>query len=276
MTKNIAYMLLTCSRERSRYDTLKTVVDNIRQHPNFKELDSDLLVFDNASTYEGAKELLHSSFSHVVDSQDNYGYWGAIGWVVRNHARVLGKSYEYLYLIESDQIHYDWPALDKVEEFLDKHTEIDSMRVREFSVSEAHLYDKEKHLPESRRWAWCTQKNPFTGQRVTFQKSNDYDDVYVTNFTTLPPSVNRMSLMNIAFDHLECLDRFTEKDFWEACWRQNPNVALLDNGICHAKLGYARDVVSSHYTTTDVLIKNGYVKCEESLKLDLKGMKVDF
>ena len=266
-------MLLTCTRERSRYNTMMSVIENLKQHPDFKSLDSDLIVFDNASTFEDTKQVLHTSFTHVVDAQDNYGYWGAIGWVVRNVSAVLGKKYDYLYLIESDQIHYDWDGLDKAERFLDNHRKIDSVRVREFSVTEAHLYDKEKHLPDSRRWAWCTQKNPFTGKRVTFEKS-DEEGIYLTNFTTLPPSINRLSLMCKAFDHLENLEAFTERDFWAACHAVNPVVALLDKGICHAKLGYASDVVSSHYTSIDTLKKNGYVKCEESLRLDLKGIKV--
>jgi len=274
MTNKIAYMLLTCVREESRYRVLKAVIDNIIQHPEFEKLNEDLIVFDNDSYYSDTKYVLHNTFKNVVDSQENYGYWSPIGWTVRNHAKVLGKEYEYLYLIESDQIHYAWEKLERVENFLELRSDIDSVRVREFSVKESHLYDKEKNLSESKKWAWCTQKNPFTGERVKFEKTSEDSEMYITNFTTLPPSVNRMSLMNEGISHLESLDKFTEKDFWEACYKKNPSVALLDGGICHAKLGYDREVISSHYTNSDKLQKSGYVKCGESAKIDLKGMKV--
>lgn len=273
MSNKIAYMLLTCSRERSRYETMASVIQNLKSHPNFNKFNSDLIAFDNASTHEDAKDLLHSTFKHVVDAQDNYGYWNALGWVVRNHASVLGKEYEYIYLIESDQIHYDWDGLDIAESYLDSHPEISSMRVREFSVADAHLFDKERQSSESKRWAWCTQRNPFTGARVSFEQTEN-PRVFLTNFTALPPSVNRTTMMKHAFDHLESLPHFTEKDFWKACYDYNPVVALLDGGVCHAKLGFSPDVVSSHFSTPETLKKSGYVKCGESPRINIGSVKV--
>jgi hypothetical protein len=67
---------------------------------------------------------------------------------------------------------------------------------------------------------------------------------------------------------------FIETDFARACYEIAPTVGLINGGVCHAKLGYGKDVVSSHNTSEAAFNALGYKWCGQSRTIDASNVKV--
>lgn len=238
MTNDILYLLVTCSLEKTRFNVLEQVVQNLK---SFEDQDflHHMIVFDNASTIVESDTMLTSNFLNVVKSKHNVGFWSAIRWVLRNYQTILGRQYKYLYVIESDLIHTDdaFKRLEDVEHFLDENGKVGFVRVEEFFVNQRHLYDKQRPCVDSRQYAWCVQNNFLTRERVWFDIADEKAKIYKTNFLAKIPTVSRLEVMYEIFEKLAKLESFNEMTFQKLYHEYHKQSAILDGGIFHSKLG---------------------------------------
>jgi len=236
--KDTLILLVTCTKEITRFKVLEQVVDNL-----IKLVDTDtqenFLVFDNASTYPGSIELLTSSFKNVFQSKTNAGYWSAIFWCINNYEKMMNKDYKYLYIIESDIIHFD-KAFEKLrlcEKFLDDYEDIGSIRTEEFLVSERSLYDKRKQTKNSKKYACVVQHNFIENKNVEFELVDKINEIYSCNFLSKLPSLTRMKTIKEVFLELSKLREFSELDYQKLYYEKYKKSAIIDRGIWHSKLG---------------------------------------
>lgn len=226
LSKTFCFMV-TCCVEQTRKDVLDVVVANLIEE-QARAGSLDIAVFDNGSTVAGTRELLANNFDNVYFASQNKGYWSAIDWMMEN---VDMQRYEYLYVIESDNLHYQIERLVKCEKLLDTHPHIGSVRVQEFDVTNRHLYDKMNPSPASRRHAWFTQVNRTTGKPVDFVPIANTEGFYETQLSTFVCSVNRLDAMQRVFARLRERQSFLETDFQSEYHKLYLTTAQLDGGV---------------------------------------------
>lgn len=251
------HILVTCCLEPTRAAILREVIRSL-QGPLDAERQKDMIVFDNASSHELPNFDEAFPEATFVRAEENYGYWSAVNWVLNNYKLLLGREFDYVYVIESDMVHSSYPRISLVEEFLDDTPDIGSVRLQEFLVAEAHLYDKTNPQERSRRYAWTRLSNHFTGKKAYFLSSAKWPTVYRTNLAPQVPALNRMSFMREAFGELEKKEKLAEVDFQEVYFRKFSETALLDGGIYDCKLSAASDVMTGSYTDIQKLSGVGY------------------
>lgn len=256
------FVMVTCSLDASRAAVLEKVAANVVQkcvtvRPTMLD---DLLVIDNASTVPGTRELLASCFRHVHAVDRNVGYWTAVDWALAEGPALLGRDdYRYVYVIESDMLHYAFERLPVAECFLACRPDIGGVRCQEYSVEHQRLYDKERPRGSSRRWAWQSHTHFFTQQPIVHSPSGVLE-LYETSFLTQLPALNRIDVVRAAFDALRARRSFSEHDFQRECFERHPTNALLDGGIYHARLGTDVDgpCVTGSWSSQAVLQTTGY------------------
>ena len=216
---------------------LKRVLENIVECSSARpQLLTDVIVFDNASTQPNTLEQLLNVFPRVHSSSRNVGYWTALDWILRHRGEELPTvDYDLIYVIESDMIHYDIAKLAEAEAFLRAQPDVGAVRCMEYSVADMHLYDKSRPVKGGRRWAWQNHSHLVTGQRIEHVQSSA-PGIYLTTFLTQLPALNRLSVLDRAFEVLRSLPSFTEHDFQRACFEQHRTNALIDGGIFDVKL----------------------------------------
>ena len=264
---NIAFLLVTCCLEQSRTEILSHVVQNLcEQNPILK---NNLTVFDNASTDTNSVELLKANFDNVYRADKNVGYWSAIDWWLTT----VDHQQKYIYIIESDMIHYDFDKILACESFLEKHPDVGSVRLHEYSVKNKHLYNKDAPLPESKRTTWQSHTNKITGQPIHVIDSEN--DIYVTNFLTQLPALNRYETMKTVFNKLKTLSEFSELDFQRLYHNVYDKIAILDGGIFHCNLSmYETQTLTGSWSSRTLLEKFGYLRTRQSTIIPLDKYNV--
>lgn len=258
-----AILLVTCCMERTRYEIVKQVFENIRTQcpPEWRD---QILVFDNASTYLGAGELL-STFNNVYRSDRNVGYWSAIDWwlqhlVDTSPVMVNDGIYtpRYTYIIESDMIHYGASQLQAAVKTLDQHPEIGACRLHQYDVSNMHLYNKDVPRSDSHRNLWQSHTNKVTGQPIVHSRI-DESEFWRTNFLTQLPALNRFDALKRCFDALGKFERFTELDFQRMYHDLYPENSILNGGIFDCNLNpHGSGQVTGSWTDPRTLSQLGY------------------
>lgn len=216
-------------------------------------------VFDNHSTVEETLDLIRD-FPTVVRSDRNVGYWSAIDWWLES---LRAHPPDYVYVIESDMIHYDLAHVRACVGFLDDHPEFGSMRLHEYSVADWRLYNKDVPLPNSRRNLWQSHRNKVTGEPITHQCV--IEPFYSTNFLTQLPALNRYDTMREVFDSLRDRSTFTELDFQTLYHARHPRTAITDGGIFHCDLNpYGTSAITGSWTDPATLRRLGYSNTRHS------------
>lgn len=247
----VAHLLVTCCRDQTRAEVLNKVLANLAdQAPALHET---LTVFDNASTVAGTVGVLRDRYTNVYQSDRNVGYWTAIDWWL---TRLADDPPTYCYIIESDVTHYAFDRLARCAAYLDERPHVGGVRVHEYHVADARLYDKDRPVRGSRRNAWRSHTNTVTRQRVTVQ--HDADGVYLTSFNAHLPGLNRYDMLVEAFDRLRLMPSFTEHDFHRVCYDRYPSIALLDGGIWHDDLAYNGSGTVGSFLPAAELARLGY------------------
>jgi hypothetical protein len=231
--------------EQSRYDVLEKVIGSIKDEEAKKDffIEDDLIVFDNGSAHPGTVDLLCKNFKkNVFTSLVNKGYWSAVMWALDNYERILGRDYEYIYIIESDHFQFALERIAECEDALDTYEHIGGVRTQEYSVVNKHLYDKDivhkdRRYASSVRHMNCAEKVPVTLERL------GETHVYETNFMTALHAVNRLSHLKVVFENLADQEKFqrgefTEIDFQIEYYTRYPRIGQLDGGVFHAELGF--------------------------------------
>lgn len=253
-------LLVTCCLEQARADILTSVIDNILEEEartNLALTDS-IVVFDNASTVPGVVDRLRTVFKNVYQSNQNVGYWSAIDWFLTH----IPTNAKYTYMIESDMLHYAFDKIENVVTFLDNNLDVGSCRLHEYSVAEKHLWDKDNPVAGSKvNSLWQSHTNKVTNKKITLTQSAPGSDIYVTNFLTQMPAVNRASTLKSVIESFYNSHGFTERDIQAAYHQFFQKTAILDGGIfkcderCH---GLTSKSPSGSWTPTSVLDKIGY------------------
>jgi hypothetical protein len=266
MTNETLYIFVACSVEQTRFGILQKVVANLKEEQVKKSfnIDDDLVVFDNGSTVPGSQELLKENFKHVVGTQKNMGFWSALDWVLLNHKTVLnnGKDYKYVYIIESDMIHFALEKIEDCERVLNENKHVGSIKVQEYDVANSHLYNKTHQYEHSRKYAWVHHINFVTGDAVKLRLLDEHSRVYETNFLTVLPAFNRLEAVQNVFAKLRAFEgQFIEQDFQKLYYEQYPVIGLLDGGVFEAKLGYTLEnggSLSGSWSDTNAMAAVGY------------------
>jgi len=234
--KDTLKILVTCTKESTRYEILKQVVSNLQSVTDDQFL-KDMIVFDNASSYPGSMSLIEN-FLNVFQSNRNFGFWSAIFWCLNNYESILGRDYKYVYIIESDLIHTNdaLRRLQDCESFLDLNDDVGFIRTEEFLVSEKHLYDKQRPRKDSRKYAWVTQENGVENKRVDFHIADPIARIYKCNFLAKLPTLSRLSAVKKVFNELSKMKSFTEVDYQKLYYQQYKTSAVLDGGVFHSRL----------------------------------------
>ncbi len=257
MTDQTLYLLVTCSMDPSRARIAEQVVDSLVGQDRTAPFFRDLIVFDNASRHAEHLGRLPSGCV-IVRADRNVGFWTAIDWTLRHHVELLGRTYRYLYVIESDLIHFAMERLSACERFLDEHADVGGVRTQEFSVRMRFLYDK--RCPRLfRKTNAVAQTNLITGERVRFTLADRDERIYLTNFHAKVPALNRLSLVEAVFGELRQLPAVSEVDFMRGMYTRAPTIAQIDGGLFHAlaNIPQAGDV-SGSYSSPEELARLGY------------------
>jgi hypothetical protein len=258
MTDKILYALVTCSMDQSRSDLAIKVVKNLLEENKKAHFASDLLIFDNCSKFNHHLDIVPKEFT-VVKSNKNIGYWSAINWILNNYEHLLKKKYKYIYLIESDLIHYNIQALKECELFLDNNFDVGGVRTQKFSVRFRWLFDKKFHfLPFVFKSSLVSQINPFTNQKVWFEKVSDFRGIYKSNFHAKLPALNRIKLMKKVFSKLVQIHKISELDFMRFYFELNPIYSVLDRGIFYQLSSISSEHVSGSWSSDSSLVEINY------------------
>lgn len=253
------YIFVSCCMEETRFNTLKTVVSNLKASLS-EDIMNNMIVFDNASRSPGTLDILTEVFPTVIQSNVNVGLWSAVHWVLHNYKSIIDKNYEFVYVIESDCLHYDIEQIPYCEQALKDNPELASIRCQEFSVANRHLYDKMRQQKDSVKYAWVNQTNTITGGRVEFEKLEGYNNrIYKSNFLNQIPALNRLEDMKDVFDGLLLMGSFEEQDFRRLYHDKYKHVGILDGGMWDSFLGNVTTAIATaSHTPIQEFEKMGY------------------
>lgn len=266
----ICYLLVTCSREKTRSSMLETVVSTLKSHDEWSSWKNDTFVFDNDSSVEGTKEFLQKNFKNLLFSQENYGYWSAVNWF-SNFA--LEKQYEYIYIMESDCVHFDISQMKNAVKVLDLYQDIGMVRTAEFSVANRHLYDKSQFHKDSKKSEWFQQKNHFTSMPASYEKT-EIDKVYKTNLVAKVCGLHRINSLKKVMQNLATIEWFSELDFQKFYHEDFSFNAILDGGMYNSKIAYEPNSIAGSLVV-EKIDQNGYRKTREGFVTPVNDMKID-
>lgn len=260
LPRSTLVILVTCSRDETRRDLACAVVRNVVPLLRAAGLDGCFAVFDNASTYRDHLDLLPAGTRHVL-CRENIGYWSAINWILSNHEAIFSRSFEFIYIVESDLFHTDLRRLGTCEQFLRREHRASGVRTQEFSVRWRWRFDKQLHrLPFHITRSEVSLRNAITDERVWFELADSSERIFLTNFHAKLPALNRLSALRTAFARLAARDSFTERDFFAEMMVVHPFTGLLDGGIFHSMVARdTADTVSGSYSTENQLRRIGYL-----------------
>jgi len=229
-SKRLTILVILCSLSRDRHELAERVLSSIDFHSS--ELDFDLVIVDNGSSHEHSIQRI-SKRNIFIKLKENIGYWEALYWCLHSKNSPLSeKNSDYLYIIESDHVHFDLRALNYVMESLDKIPTIVSARVGEFNVRKRFLFSKEMtYLPFRRYRSLISLRNAITKEIVKFRVINQERGIYIANWHARLPNVSRTSVLKEVFVALASLENFTEYDFFELMHKQSSDILVLDKGI---------------------------------------------
>lgn len=249
----VAFLLVTCCRDPSRTNILRQVVENIKQQ--VPQLLYSLTVLDNASTEPGVNELLTSTFRHVYQADQNVGFWSACHWWLT--VELAKQPPKYVYVIESDMVHYAFDKLWTCASYLERHSDVGSVRLHEYSVANRNLYNKDTPQSNSRSNLWQSHTNRITGKPVELVHSDG--DVWETTFLTQVPALNRYDAMVDVFNHLAQMGSFIEPDFQALYWQKYQKTGIVDGGIFNCDLNpHGTPGITGSWSDEKTLASLGY------------------
>jgi len=266
MTQKTLYLLITCCVEQTRFDILKQVIESIKNEQITKNfnIENDIIVFDNGSTVPETIDLLAQNFKHIFQSSTNEGFWSAINWVLQ----VIDSRYEFIYVIESDHVHFALEKVADIESFLLTHPEVGGVRAQEFVVAERRLYNKSAPVTGSRTYAWVNQISHKTRQPISISET-DTAGFFVTDFLSQLHSVNRLDAFKQVFTELEKTSRsgkkFSELDYQLMFERHHDKFGIIDGGLFHARLSWNNGTIAGSYCGPNVQNTIGYQETRVSI-----------
>ena len=190
---NTLFLLISCSLDKTRDEVFDKVSKNlIRQNKKFKFF-HNLLVFDNASTQLKTLNCL-KLFPNVLKCNKNIGLWSAVSWSLNNYKKYFKKKFKYVYLMESDCIHFDLNKLNEAELFLDKNKNFGSVRCQKFSVFFKKFFDKDSIFSKYARNPIRMRSYP-SNNPAYFKKAQYYKNIFLSNLHAKLVGLNRIEML---------------------------------------------------------------------------------
>jgi hypothetical protein len=223
-------LIVTCSMSSGRAQIADDVILKINSLSNQINVQYKIHIIDNGSKIKSQFLLNHSDYE-VIEISENIGYWNALNWFFNHYweNEKFDKS-DYVYIIESDNLHFRLYPLNQVIEFMNKFDYINSVRVEEFSVKYRWFYYKEnRFLPFKKTRSLVSNKNLITKQKNKFTEMEN--NIYITNMHAKLTSISRLLVIQKVFKKLEKLSVISEKDFFQYMHDVNPSTAILNKGI---------------------------------------------
>lgn len=235
LLREVLFVVVTCTMEDSRERALRRLIDSINKQHRRVGFENNILVFDNGSSRtDGLKRLQPPAI--LVMSPENIGYWGALHWSMRHAPKLFDRQFKYIHPIESDLTLYEFERLGEAVDFLDCQDIIHTVRTQEFSVAWKKRYFKGSRSFFPRRRSWVAAYNGVTQEPVQFEKVDNFENIYRTNWHAKVPALHRFDMLKDTFETLAQYETLTELDFMRVAYQRNHQVALLDGGIYYANL----------------------------------------
>lgn len=237
LTKRVLYIVVSCCMEESRLEILEKVIDSLKleQERIKRSIECDMIAFDNGSKLEDSITQLKRLNCPLYVAKQNNGYWSALYWML-NHA-VDYDRYDYVYIIESDHVHFALDKIELCERALNEIPSFGSVRTQEYSIENRHLYDKTTQHKDGKKYAWVSHFNPIAKQSVSLSQTH-IPDIWESNFLTCLHSMNRLHEIRHVFNALATLENFSERDFQSLYYHSYPEIGQLDGGVFNALLGF--------------------------------------
>jgi len=257
--EDTCFLLVTCSRDESRADLAAQVIGNLNALLGALHLADRFAVFDNASTFDAPLAAVDPNAT-LIRADRNAGYWSAIHWVLENLETVYGRSYEFIYIVESDLYHSALAPLGLCESFLRTEPRAAAVRTQEFRVASRWRFDKRFHwLPGHITRSEVHLRNAVTKEKVWFEARVDFPGLYLTNFHAKLPALNRVAAMRDVFAALAHREAFAEGDFFVEMAARHPLTGLYDGGLFHSLLERGdKRFTSGSYSDSALLATLGY------------------
>jgi hypothetical protein len=272
MTRATTLLLVTCSLDESRAALACAVVKNLARLIPEANLKNRFILFDNGSVNSHHISLAPPGTT-VYRSKRNLGYWSALNWVLDESNNAIGKSSEYIYIVESDLMHLDLTAIEDCEKFLDQEQDASCVRTQEFSVRFKFRYDKRlSFLPFYIERSAISLRNAITGEKAWFRKTNSSNRIFLSNLHAKLPALNRISTLRSVFGRLAAKESFTENDFFSEVYQERRLSGVLDGGLYHsiASPSNSKDIISSSWTNPRRLEALGYHETRRARILDAR------
>lgn len=230
MNKKLTVLVVLCSMSKDRFRIAKSVIRSLQSLEN--SVNCNFIIIDNGSKYTLQQSELPGGSTYIA-MPTNLGYWGILHWAMYSKFSPLTDSFpEYIYIVESDHIHFAPNKLNDVLESLDSYPHIYCARVAEFSVRYRYFYSKESRLlPFKKKRSLVSTRNAITKQKTSFVPIEENSVIYLSNWHARLPSVFRYVALRESFRQLALLPSFTEHHFFEIMHNQSNHILVLDRGI---------------------------------------------
>lgn len=129
--QTINILIVVCSLEQTRYDMSKIVLDSIAKLLNTIS-NYKIYILENGSTFQLRKSDIPFSCT-LLRMKKNLGYWSAL-YLFLKYLSNKNDEAGYIYLVESDNLHYNLARLDTARNFLNHNPSIVSVRSQEFNI----------------------------------------------------------------------------------------------------------------------------------------------
>lgn len=230
---DILFAVFSCSIEGTRDRAFNEVSENITSSEIWPSIRDSTILFDNAST-KPLTLCAFDKFQNIAKCERNVGYWSAVNWVLENYQRLVPEK-KYIYIIESDCIHWSMEKIQMCRDFLEKNPDVGMVRTQEFLISQSHRFDKMRSFPDSTRWNRFRLYNHVKNEPLKFWDPDG--EIYRTNFVPVLCGLNRIDAMKSVFRILSGRSSITEFDFQKMMFDLYECNAQLDAGIFNSSAG---------------------------------------
>lgn len=233
MFDNILFILVTCSLEEKRAEILNQVSNNLLNINKEYKIFKNLIVFDNASTVNSTIDSLRN-YPNVYQSSTNIGYWSALNWCLDEQNKLLNRDFKYVYIIESDMVHFDFWKLREAVSYLEENEDVGSVRTQKFSVAFRHFFSKGSIFSKFTHDAINLISFP-SGEKCWFEKT-DYKHIFRSNIHGKLIGLNRMTNLQKIFAKLRNKDHVSEEDFFVLAQKNYKFNGVINGGIFTERL----------------------------------------
>ena len=259
---DILFVVVTCSRDRWRDKALKALIQSLNRENRKLNFAPNVLFFDNDSTYKKAFSKLEFEAKFAV-SEENIGYWGALLWSLENAPRLFNREFKFVHPIESDLVMYDMEKLATAVDFLKKRPDIHCVRTQEFDVEKKQCYFKNSKSFCKVQRSLVADYNGVTEEKVSFQKVQNYPDIYVSNWHAKVPALHNYNAIFDVIKQLSKEKQVTEKLFMDFYYNISNKIGILCGGIYYAQLNnpkwmWEKMRITGSWSSQKMLDKLGY------------------